>query len=108
MERLIMAVLPLSGVAISPAWAMLCLPEEDLRSASSSDGKTLVMRMRDGKVWNSRLKGDCPSLKFNGVVWVIHDPQGICEDTQSLQVLQSDQICILGKVFTAERTIAGG
>jgi hypothetical protein len=97
MERLRMAVLLLSGVAVSPAWAMLCLPEENLRSASSSDGKTLVMRMRDGKVWSSRLKGDCPSLKFNGFVWLMHDPQGICEDSQSLQVLQSGQICILGK-----------
>jgi hypothetical protein len=53
--------------------------------------------MRDGKVWNSQLKGGCPSLKFNGFVWVVHDPQGICEDTESLRVLQSGQICILGK-----------
>jgi hypothetical protein len=96
MKRLAMAIL-LSGMAVSPAWATICLREQDVRSASSSDGKTLVLLMRDGKVWNNWLKGDCPSLKFNGFVWVMHDPQGICENTQSLEVLQSGQICTLGK-----------
>ncbi len=96
MKRMAMVVL-FFGITISSAWAMKCLPEQDVRSASSSDGTTLVMRMRDGKVWSSQLKGECPSLKFNGFVWVTHDPEGICEDTLSLRVLQSGQICTLGK-----------
>lgn len=86
----------LLGMAISPAWA-ICLREQDIRSAASSDGKTLKLQMRDGKVWNSQLKGSCPGLKFHGFVWVMHDPQGICENMESLKVLESGQICILGK-----------
>ncbi len=102
MKSLVVAVL-LCGVVVSPAWAAGCLREQDVGSASSSDGKTLILRMRDGKVWSSRLKGDCPSLKFNGFVWVLHDPEGICEDTQTLRVLQSGQICVLGKFALVSR-----
>jgi hypothetical protein len=97
MNPLKMAVFLFFCMAISPAWAMMCLREQDIQSVSSSDGKTLVIRMRNGKVWSNRLKGDCPSLKFTGFVWVMRDPQGVCEDTQSLRVLQSGEICTLGK-----------
>jgi len=79
------------------AIAAICLRNQDIKSTTSPDGKTLIVRMRDGKVWQNRLQGACSDLRFNGFVWVIHGPEEICEHTQTLRVLQSGQTCVLGK-----------
>ena len=58
----------------------------------------MVFRMRDGTTMVNHLQGACPDLKFNGYVWVLRsgDTQ-VCENQQSLRVLQSGQVCLLGK-----------
>lgn len=90
------------GLLASPADAAICLRNRDIQSTTALDGKTLIVKMRDGKVWRNRLQGNCSDLRFNGFVWVIHGPEEVCEYSQSLKVLQSGQICVLGK-FTLEK-----
>jgi hypothetical protein len=83
----------------SPAWAdNICLRTRDIVSADSKDGKTLTFKMRDGRTLVNHLKGVCPDLKFNGFNWVVRGgTEEVCENMQSLRVLQSGQICVLGK-----------
>lgn len=93
------AILALAGMAFTaPAYAdRMCINPSDIVSSGSKDGKTMIFHMRDGRVLVNHLRGSCPDLRFNGYVWVVHGPDLVCEDEQSLRVMQSGQICILGK-----------
>jgi len=86
-------------VAVSPAWATnTCLRTRDIVSTDSKDGKTLVFKMRDGRTLVNHLQGICPDLKFEGFSWVIRGGiDEVCENEQSLHVLRSGEVCVLGK-----------
>lgn len=86
------------------ASAAICLRNKDIKSTTSPDGKPLIVTMQDGKVWRNQLQGSCSDLRFNGFAWVIRGPEGVCENTQSLQVLQSGQVCVLGKFSPVKST----
>ena len=90
-------------LAASPAMARatVCLHSRDIVGAQSADGKILTVTMRDGKVWHNDMHGQCPGLKFNGFVWVLRGSDLVCENSQSLRVIQSGEICVLGK-FTEQ------
>ena len=94
------AVLVLAGVTFAvPAMAKnMCIDSRDIVSSTSKDGRTMVFKMRDGRTLVNHLQGVCSDLKFNGFVWRLQsgDTQ-VCENTQSLQVIQSGQVCVLGK-----------
>lgn len=94
------AALALAGVAFAvPASAKnMCIDSRDIVSSTSKDGRTMVFKMRDGRTLVNHLQGVCSDLKFNGFVWRLQsgDTQ-VCENTQSLQVIQSGQVCVLGK-----------
>ena len=107
MRVLCLSVLLVAALTNS-ASAAICLRERDIKSTTPSpDGKMLTMVMRDGKVWQNRLQGACPDLKFDGFVWVIRGTEGVCENSQSLKVLQSGQVCILGKFTPMKSTPRG-
>lgn len=93
-------VIAVTAVA-SPALA-LCLSEQDVVTTTpSNDGKLLTFKLRDGRVLVNHLQGACPDLRFNGFVWVLRGPNDICENMQSIRVLQSGQICVLGRFSPA-------
>ena len=99
------AVLVAGCAMVAPAVAApVCLPTRDMTSSDpQNDGKAIVFHMRDGSVWRNDLKGACPDLRFNGFTWVLRDPNyTVCEDTQALRVLQSGQVCVLGKFTQIE------
>jgi hypothetical protein len=77
----------------------ICLRTQDmLQTQPAKDGASITFNMRDGSVWRNDLHGRCPDLQFDGFVWHIRDAGGtVCEDTQSLRVLRSGQVCVLGK-----------
>jgi hypothetical protein len=86
----------------TPAFA-LCVSERDIVSTTpSGDGKLLTLKMRDGRVLVNHLQGSCSDLRFNGFAWVLRGPDSICENMQSIRVLQSGQICVLGKFDPAK------
>jgi hypothetical protein len=81
----------------TPAQA-LCLSQRDIVSTTpSNDGKQLTFKMRDGRTLVNHLQGVCSDLRFNGFAWVLRGNNDICENMQSLKVIQSGQICVLGK-----------
>jgi hypothetical protein len=81
----------------TPAQA-LCVSERDIvNTTPSKDGKLLTLKMRDGRVLVNHLQGICSDLRFNGFVWVLRGSNDICENMQSIRVLQSGQTCLLGR-----------
>jgi hypothetical protein len=99
MKRDILCALLVAVSFASPAWATnTCLRTRDIVSTDSKDGKTLVFKMRDGRTLVNHLQGICPDLKFNGFDWVVRGgTEEVCENIQSLRVLQSGEVCVLGK-----------
>lgn len=75
----------------------ICLNNQDVRSAQSTDGKTMVFKMRNGTTYINHLRGSCPGLRFNGFAWELRGIADICENQQTLRVLRSGEICMLGK-----------
>ena len=102
--KLSIAALALAGVCAATAAtaAPRCLDLREIRSAKSDDGKVMTFTLSNGKTVYNRLQGVCPGLRFNGFEWTIRGPQQVCEGQQSLRVLQSGEICVLGK-FSDEK-----
>lgn len=91
------AGLLLASAAAGPATAAVCLNVEDIaNSHPARDGASITFTMADGKIWRNDLKGKCPGLAFNGFVWDVHADQ-VCENGQSLRVLELGEVCELGK-----------
>ena len=86
-----------AAALITPAQALCVSEREIVNTTPSNDGKLLTLKMRDGRVLVNHLQGVCSDLKFNGFVWVLHGVNDICENAQSIHVLQSGQICLLGR-----------
>lgn len=98
MKTIVMAMAGLV-IAVSPALAAkVCIDSRDIRSSKSDDGKTMVFKMKDGTTLVNHLQGVCPDLKFFGFAWDLRsgDTQ-VCENEQTLRVIQSMQVCTLGK-----------
>jgi hypothetical protein len=94
-------VMALAGLvfAVSPSQAAkICIDTRDIYSSKSDDGKTMIFHMEDGTTWVNHLQGACPDLKFNGFAWVLRSgDMYVCENETPFHVLQSMQICTLGK-----------
>lgn len=86
----------------SPAAANMCVQARDIESATSKDGKLMTFRMKDGRVLVNHLQGVCSDLRFEGFVWTVRGTEDICENQQSLKVLRSGQVCVLGKFDVAK------
>ncbi|HSS13521.1 MAG TPA: hypothetical protein VLL04_06505 [Rhizomicrobium sp.] len=96
--KTVIAIFALVLAAASPAVAAnMCVQSRDILSANSKDGKLMTFRMRDGRVLVNHLQGTCSDLRFEGFSWVLHGTDEVCENQQSLRVLRSGQICVLGK-----------
>lgn len=95
--KTIVAALTLAVVMAAPASAKICLSVHDIVNTRSDDGKTLLFKMRNGQTLVNHLQGSCPDLRFNGFVWTIRNPETVCENEQSLRVLRSGEVCVLGK-----------
>ena len=73
----------------------VCLKTSMIDTTKVIDSRTLDFRMRDGTVWRNALVNACPSLNFNGFVYTTYYPE-ICGNLQSIRVLRSHEVCMLG------------
>ena len=86
------------AATIAPAMgaANVCLQTNLIDRTTVVNPKTILFRMKDGKVWRSDMRTACISLKFNGFVYVVHGDE-ICGGAQSIRVLNTDEVCVLGR-----------
>jgi hypothetical protein len=74
-----------------------CIRSSDIQNSQpANDEKSITFTMRNGDVWRNDLHGRCSGLRFNGFAWVLHSDE-ICDNQQTLRVLQSGSICMIGK-----------
>lgn len=101
--KIVVSTLVLAGLVglagtLPAAARNMCLDTRQIVSSKSTDGHTMVFKMRDGRTLVNHLQGICPNLKFDGFAWNL--PAGdtqVCEHETTLGVLQSGgQICTLG------------
>ena len=104
MKHMVLPVLLAATVIAgsAPAFAAgtpnVCIDTRSIKDSHQVDnGKALIFTMRDGTTYRNTLKGACPGLVFNGYVWTIRNPDNtVCDNEQTLRVLQSGEICQLG------------
>ena len=105
-KSLVLAALLGLALAAPAHAANSCIDLRKIDSSKSTDGKIMVFKMKDGTTLVNHLKGMCPDLKFNGFAWKTHSGDSrVCENEDSFQVLQSGQICVLGKFDSATATV---
>jgi hypothetical protein len=108
MKTLVMALMMASAGLVSAAAPALadhvCLDVRNMVSSKSTDGKTMVFKMKDGTTYVNHLQGYCPDLKYEGFSWALRSGDTmVCENAQPFYVNHSGQICTLGK-FDAPMT----
>jgi hypothetical protein len=86
----------IAASAVSPAAAATCLDTTRIRNTHVVDARNILFKMYDGTTWNVSLRNACPGLKFNGFVYKPFASQEICENAQTIRVLQSGETCMLG------------
>jgi len=79
--------------------ATICIDTRQIESQKvEGRGASILFKMKDGGSWRNTLQAPCPDLDFEGFVWTIRNPDNtVCESMESLRVLRSGQICMLGK-----------
>jgi hypothetical protein len=90
------AVMPASAQPTNST-APVCLDIRNITGTDSKDGKTIKFMFRDGSSRLNHLQSPCNGLIFGGFSWVIRNDDKVCENAQTLRVLNSGEICVLGK-----------
>ena len=94
----------LVAAALPASAANMCIDTRDIVSSKSTDGKTMVFKMKDGTTLVNHLQGVCPDLRYMGFAWKLHSGDTkVCEREDSFRVLQSMQTCTLGKFDRTDR-----
>ena len=87
---------PDAAPAMTPAPAPLCLHTQDIDHTRAPDDRTILIYMRGGKIWRSKLRNLCPDLSFNGFSFVATPPEDICPNVQIIRVIRSGSVCAMG------------
>ena len=80
---------------MTPA-APLCLHNQDIDHTKAPDDRTVLIYMRDGKIWQSKLRSLCPQISFNGFSFDATPPDDICPNVQIIRVIRSGSVCAMG------------
>ncbi len=100
-----LGALAVLGALIAPLAAAehapICLQSSRIDRTSVVNPQKILFRLKDGTVYASHLRTPCLGLRFNGFVYVTPVDE-ICGGSQSIRVLQTDQVCVLGP-FEPER-----
>ena len=101
------AIIAASTVALSSAMPVqaqntpggaVCLNVTEIQNTQAVDRRTIIYKMRDGKVWRNTLPVDCPTLvgfSAGGYSQVTHT-DFICANSQMIKT-QSGNVCRLGE-----------
>lgn len=87
---------------VAPAFAEapICLQTNRIDRTTVVNPKTILFHMKDGKIYRSAMRTACLGLKFHGFAYVVRAGE-ICGGSQSIRVLATGEVCVLGK-FTPE------
>lgn len=66
----------------------------------------LLFHMKDGTTYQNTLKTSCRGLAFHGFVYETHT-DSICSNAQSIRLLETNQVCLLGAFSPVEKPVKG-
>ena len=92
---LVLAVSAPAEVPAPPAQSSLCISARNIQRTEVQDDRTIIFHMRDGKVFENRLRQICPMLKTSPYTQVLHSDQ-VCANQQFIHVTQTGDTCALG------------
>jgi hypothetical protein len=76
--------------------APVCLDSHRIDHTTVPDSRHILFYMQDGSQWSNELKGACPGLKFNGFIYRPFADRQICENMQTIRVIEDRSVCMLG------------
>ena len=79
----------------------VCLRALDVDHTKTPNDRTILFFMKDGNIWSTTLKADCPELRFNGFEYGPTPPDNICANAQTIRVLKSGAVCEIGSLVPA-------
>ena len=87
-----------TGIAVAqPApKSNVCIKTYLIDHTKSPDDHTILFTMKDGSVYQSNLTGNCPQLSINGFSYVATPPSDVCGNLQSIRVIRTGSVCLLG------------
>lgn len=87
------------GAAPAVAAPAVCIDTREIKDQKvEGRGTSILFTMKNGTQYRNKLLGACPDLVFNGFVWTIRNPDNtVCDNMETLRVLQSGEICQIGK-----------
>jgi|SRR3954447_22404276 hypothetical protein len=86
-----------TGALAQPApKSNVCLKTYQIDHTKSPDDHTVIFYMRDGSAYQSNLTGNCPELSINGFSYVATPPSDVCGNLQSIRVIRTGSVCLLG------------
>lgn len=82
--------------AMTPSAAPLCLHSQDIDHTRAPDDHTVLIYMRSGKIWQSKLRNLCPQISFNGFSYDATPPEDLCPNVQIIRVIHTGTMCSMG------------
>ncbi len=93
-----LAAAALVACAALPAQASpVCLETFRINHTDVEAAHNILFHMKDGKVWHNALKNSCPALNFHGFIMDVRGGDTVCSNQQSIKVIDSGQVCLLGE-----------
>ena len=92
---LVLAASAPAEVPAPPAQSSLCINSRNIQRTEVQDDQTILFHMRDGRVWQNKLRRVCPMLKTSPFTQVLHSDQ-VCANQQFIHVTQTRDTCALG------------
>ena len=90
------AAIPAAFAADTPSSTPVCFKTTDINDTHSPNDKTILFHLRDGSVWRNDLKGNCSGLTFYGFAYTLSGTNEVCGNLQSIRVLKTGSVCVLG------------
>jgi hypothetical protein len=74
----------------------VCIRSYFIDHTKAPNDRTLVFYMKNGAAYQSTLPSNCPQLSLYGFAYVATPPDEICGNLQSIRVIRSGSVCLLG------------
>lgn len=103
--RNIALIVALAALGATPAFAQpapaknICLKTYLIDHTKAPNDRTIIFYMKDGSAYQSTLSTTCPQLSFNGFSYVATPPEDVCGNLQSIRVVRSHAVCLLGPLM---------
>ena len=92
---LVLAASAPADVPAPQASSSVCINARNIQRTEVQDDRTILFHMRDGKVWQNRLRQICPMLTTSPWTQVLHNDQ-VCSNQQFIRVTRTGDTCSLG------------